>query len=177
MENASKALIMASGILLGIMILTIGVYIFSIFGQYSEDAYKKMEEAQIEQFNNQFLKYYGNISRTYINEETQKQETVEGPIEVSAHEIISIANLAGQNNISYGLSEMNTYNENSFYIQVDIYDKTNRPKNNDNLEKWDELKKITFIREHSNDKYKCTDAVISKNTKKICYMRFEKIYK
>ena len=32
MENASKALIMAGGMLIGIIILSIGVYLFSVFG-------------------------------------------------------------------------------------------------------------------------------------------------
>ena len=56
MENASKALIMAAEILIGVMIISIGVYLFSTMGEYSADTTAQMQEAQINQFNNQFLK-------------------------------------------------------------------------------------------------------------------------
>ena len=39
MENASKALIMAAGVLLGVMIISFAVYLFSTFGSYSNDVY------------------------------------------------------------------------------------------------------------------------------------------
>ena len=53
MENASKALIMGASVLLGVMILSIGVYIFSTFAPYSENAYQRLDDAQVAQFNNQ----------------------------------------------------------------------------------------------------------------------------
>ena len=59
MENASKALIMAAEILVGVMIISIGVYLFNTLGQYSADTAQDMEQAQIDSFNEQFLKYYG----------------------------------------------------------------------------------------------------------------------
>ena len=72
MENATKAFMMAAGVLIGVLILSIAVYLFTIFSRNSEQVYKKMESNQITQFNNQFLKYYGQISRTYIDEQTGK---------------------------------------------------------------------------------------------------------
>ena len=57
MENASKALIMAAEILIGVMIISIGVYLFNTLGQYSAETTAEMEETQQAQFNNQFLKY------------------------------------------------------------------------------------------------------------------------
>ena len=41
MENASKALIMAAEVLIGVMIISIGVYLFNVFGQYSADNTKR----------------------------------------------------------------------------------------------------------------------------------------
>ena len=58
MENASKALIMATEILIGIMIISIGVYLFNTVGKYSADTTAKMEETQIAQFNEQFLNFF-----------------------------------------------------------------------------------------------------------------------
>ena len=46
MENASKALIMAAEILIGIMILSITVYLFNVFGRYSADRYAEIEETR-----------------------------------------------------------------------------------------------------------------------------------
>lgn len=174
MENASKALIMAATILLGVMILTISVYIFSIFSKYSENSYKKMEDTQIEQFNSQFLKYYGKINYTYVNETNGKEENVDEPINVTAHDIITIANLAQQNNVKYGFENFESYDESTYYVQVDYMNKKNKRESATNLEKWEEKAKINFINEHSNEKFMCSDIIISKSTKRVCYIKFEK---
>ena len=42
MENASKALIMAASVLLGVMILSVGVYLFYVYSDYSSNAYQRM---------------------------------------------------------------------------------------------------------------------------------------
>ena len=59
MENASKALIMAAEILIGVIIISIGVFLFSSLGKYSADITADLEETQIAKFNEQFLKFYG----------------------------------------------------------------------------------------------------------------------
>ena len=68
MENATRAFIMAAGVLLGVLILSLGIYLFSIFGQYSANVYETMEKNQITQFNSQFFKYYGNTTYSYVDE-------------------------------------------------------------------------------------------------------------
>ena len=47
MENASKALIMAASVLLGIMLLSIAVYLFSIFGGFSSEIANKLSEKEV----------------------------------------------------------------------------------------------------------------------------------
>lgn len=79
MENASKALLMAASILVGVMLLTLGVYLFSIFGDYGTQISKRIEQQQIDEFNSQFYKF-------------------ENSQEVRIHDIISITNLAMQYN-------------------------------------------------------------------------------
>ncbi len=177
MENASKALIMGASVLLGVMILSIGVYIFSTFAQYSENAYQRLDDAQIAQFNNQFLQYYGNVNSTYIDEQTGKEKTVSESIKCTVHDIITIANLAQQSNTQYNLSGLDGYDESTFYVQVDVVDKTNKQNSATKLEKWDEKTKISFITEHSSEDYKCADIKISSATKRVCYVKFEKINK
>ena len=81
MENATRAFIMAAGVLLGVLILSLGIYLFSIFGQYSANAYETMEKNQITQFNSQFFKYYGNTTYSYVDENgKEKTITVFEPI-------------------------------------------------------------------------------------------------
>lgn len=83
MENASKALLMAAGILVGVLLISIGVYLFTVFGDSSAEISGQLEQSQIDQFNAQFYKY-------------------EGSKECRIHDIISVANLAKANNASYG---------------------------------------------------------------------------
>lgn len=168
MENATKAFLMIAGTLIGVLILSLGIYLFSIFGQYSENAYQTMEENQITQFNSQFLKYYGQISRAYIDESTGKEKTVQEPIKCTAHDIISLANLAYQNNIENQIENETGWNENTNYIQILV----GNNKNNKNIEKWNQEKKIDFIKDNMNKNYKCTEVHISNVTKRVCYMKF-----
>lgn len=163
MENASKALIMAAEVLIGVMIISIGVYLFNVFGQYSADNTKRIEDTQISEFNNQFLKFYG--SRT--NDEGKVE-----PIKCTIHDIVSLANLAKENNKNYGLEKEDNKTR---YIRIDI-------KNNRNLEKKSNEDLVNLIKENSlmsdgkNSKYyRCTDCRINPNTNRVSYMEFVEI--
>lgn len=125
MENASKALIMAAEILLGVMIISIGVYIFNSMGEFSANTSKKIEDVSLSQFNNQFLKFYGTVS----TEENGKQKVE--PIKCTIHDIIALANLARKENEQNGFNERNGYakgidisnnaeNNSYYYIQIDL---------------------------------------------------------
>ena len=100
MENASKALLMAAGILISILIISLAVYLFTTFRTLAKNTNKQIEENQLGQFNTQFIKY----------------SNVEDGITI--YDVITIANLAKENNANYGLTKTD-FGENSFYIQVD----------------------------------------------------------
>ena len=55
MENASKALIMAGGMLIGILILSLGLYMFITFSDRADKVYDRVKEDQIAQFNSRFI--------------------------------------------------------------------------------------------------------------------------
>ena len=57
MENATKALLIAAGVLIGMMILSLGVALFYALNGYIEDTQQTMEENALSRFNTQFLKY------------------------------------------------------------------------------------------------------------------------
>jgi len=72
MENASKALIMAGGMLLAMMILVLLVYAFTYMNDLTKAQDKKNSTQQIQEFNNEYLAYnktimYGTDVITVIN--------------------------------------------------------------------------------------------------------------
>ena len=178
MENASKALIMGAEILIGIMIISIGVYLFNTLGSYSAETAKKMEDAQIAQFNNQFLKYYGTVS-------TQKGDKIEQEfIKCTIHDIIDLANLARKINEESGFTTVQKItdyeNYTNIYVQIDL------GKDKKNLESWRQDKLITLIKENDIIEdvseypvikyFYCKDQPgISNITKRVNYMKFVEI--
>ena len=96
MENASKALIMAAGVLIGIMILSLAVYLFATFGATSAEAHRQNEQNRINQFNTQFTSY-------------------EGKSDITIYDVITLANLAKNSNEYYGLTSSTDSN---YYITV-----------------------------------------------------------
>ncbi len=186
MENASKALIMAASVLLGLMIISVGVALFNSFSDFSKTTLDKVEETKIAEWNNNFLKYYGTIS-TY-NQDT-KQDII-GPIKVTAHDIVTIANLAKQNNEKYELNENNSGNKNTYYVQVvvkkvKIDDKEKTFLNFETLPDSDKNKilqenSVIITSDDNGDKkaetkyYKCSkEPLVSDVTKRVYKIEFE----
>lgn len=112
MENASKALIMVAGVLIGIMILSLAVYLFATFGATSAEMHGQIEQDRINQFNAQFTLY-------------------EGKEDITIYDIITVVNLARDSNESYTLTEAKDSN---YYITVNAALQTG---NENNLEKKD----------------------------------------
>lgn len=92
MENASKALIMAGGILIGIIIMTIGVYLFASFGGVSKNIQERVDRRVLAEFNNNFQKYLGSE-------------------ECTIHDIVSLASFAKKNNKDFSESS-------EYYVSV-----------------------------------------------------------
>lgn len=59
MENASKALIMAGTILIAILVLTVGVYIFINFSEFARGNDERQAKQELIMQNNKFLKFDG----------------------------------------------------------------------------------------------------------------------
>ena len=70
MENASKALIIAGAILLAILLISLGIMIFN----QAQDTVSGsgMDQAAVSTFNNQLLKYEGNIKGTMVKSMIQE---------------------------------------------------------------------------------------------------------
>ena len=106
MENASRALIMAAGVLVGVLLLSLAVYLFTIFGNFGSEMTTQMNEKNLSEFNAQFTKY-----ESYQDENGKWQNTCR------AQDVVTIANLAKENNnkYEYTVSDANT---GYYYVKV-----------------------------------------------------------
>lgn len=68
MENAAKGLIMAGGILIAVIVLSLGVYIFTTFSEGTEPYNKTFTEQEIWAFNNKFLDCIDNNNQATIQD-------------------------------------------------------------------------------------------------------------
>ena len=173
MENASKALIMAAEVLIGIMIISIGVYLFNTLGAYSAETTATMEDTQITQFNEQFLRFSGNSGNT-----TE-------PIKCTIHDIVGVANLANKINSDNGFTEEEDASDSSYYIQIDLQIGARTYKHIENL---GESELINLVKQNdivygsgdtgqtAQTKYfNCKEANIGEYTKLVNYMKFVEI--
>ena len=153
MENASKALIMAAGVILGILILTFLVFIFGIFSNFSKTNRISKEEQEISNFNAEFFKYYEqNVSRRP---------------KLTAHDIVSIGNYVKENNSKYGLT---SHESNTYYVTIDVF--TN-DGNITGFEKKDEQEYLRLL--EKNRVFVCTQITINNLTKRVEYVKYEEV--
>ena len=130
MDNASKALLMAGSDLLSIMIITLAIYLFANFHQATSQIEGNVEESQVMQFNNQFTKYESNN-------------------QVTIYEVLSMANLATQNNKQYQYEKQLAKGENS-YISVFLDGKGCIEGGSSDLEKDIQERYSSYITEQLN---------------------------
>lgn len=177
MENASKALLMAAGVLIGMLVISLAVYLFISFGSTSAEIHKQNEEQQIAQFNSQFVSY------------EEKSCTI--------YDVVTVANLATENNIYYEfpqreIDEFNRLKGKDNYIRVIIKDNNlseyyrlefGYNSNSNNIAQYyntliSEVLKNMQIKEKKEEsdlaKYKCK-AEISKITNRVCNVEFSLI--
>lgn len=108
MDNASKALIIAGGMLIAIMVASLFVYLFASYGSYAEDMYDRINERQITEANNEYTKYEGSDENTI-------------------YDVVSVINKAKDNNKSLNLNPGDRG-----YIRVGILGQNSNLQNLDN---------------------------------------------
>ena len=97
MENASKALLMAGGILIALLIIGVLVYSFESTTTYFGQEQQKEKIEQLTLFNNQFESYNRKLLR--------------------GSDVISVINRVIDNNQKYGQNE---YDEPNYLMQVEL---------------------------------------------------------
>ena len=155
MENASKALMMAAGVLIGMLVLTLALFLYSDFSSSISRVQSEREQAQDNQFNTQFTKYIGT--------------------DVTIYDIISVINLAKSNNQNYGLTQADASDLDSYYITVNINGRRQETKTQDELNQLlvNDLNSISNSTEESLSlkKYDC-EVEINPNTRLVYLVNF-----
>lgn len=116
MENASKALIIAGAILLAILLITLGIYIF----QQAQSTVNNsgMSQAEIQTFNSQFTKYEGDKIKgssvksliQEVNVNNSQDESNEHQITVTGVTASASGSEAGYNQyLTSGIKNTKTY--------------------------------------------------------------------
>ncbi len=108
MDNASKALIIAGGMLIAIMIASLFVYLFTTYGSYADSMYDRIYQRQLTEANNEYTKYEGSNENTI-------------------YDVVTVINKAKDNNTSLKLSPGDRG-----YIRVAISGENSNLQNLDN---------------------------------------------
>lgn len=161
MENASKALIIAGGVLISVLVLSLAVYLFTVFGGSTKQINDQVTESQISQFNVQFTQYEGQKS-------------------IRAYDIVSIANLARQNNEKYDYDNTTEYPSGSskpYYITVKVNGigdySTSHFENQESKTMQDFIKKYSLKSDNITPYYfECTNVNINSDTKYVNSITF-----
>ena len=88
MENASKALLMAGGVLIGVLIISLAVYLFADFGSKSASINAQNFQKQLSAFNSKFTSYQGF-------------KDADGNWQITIYDIITVKGYALENNEKY----------------------------------------------------------------------------
>lgn len=179
MENASKALLMAAGVLIAIMVLSMGVYLYTTIGTYVRESQARIEQQSLDKFNAQFYNYQSDENEVF-----------------SFQDVVTVANIAYENNCKYEFTtpEFNTngritnteaMNEvlnsvgKSDYVQVSVTgnnaDDERLVGGTINLEMYvgDSQVLANILKKNYKLNYKCTSIEINADTKKVCKISFE----
>ena len=154
MENATKALIIAAGVLIGMMIIALAVFLVDSLSVYIEDTQEQMKANALTQFNIQFTQY--------INYKTDGTKE----FDLTIQDVVTAANIAYENNKAYELTEPG---EATMYVEVKL--------NGTSIEKdINQNNRISPILGNNMDKkYKCTinDIIYSEATGRVCSINFK----
>ena len=149
MENASKALIMAAEVLIGVVVMTLMVYLFVTFGSSSSEIVEQMDENKLAEFNNQYSKYKDSE-------------------DITIYDIVSLANLAKENNTYYELDKSVRSSQGNYYVSVYL-------NGEGYLEEKESEDLNNLIKNSLNGHYKCNKIEYSNTTGRVKKITFNDI--
>lgn len=158
MENATHAMLIAAGVLIGVMILSLASALFLDLRNYVDVSHDTIRFNELNSFNSKFLKYSES-------ENLQIQD------------IITVANIANENNISYDITtndqiQSSRDNEAVTYVAVDLKDGSRTMEIEKNIEENTAELLTTYFKE--NAEFRCTKIEISDVTGRVYKVIFTK---
>ena len=152
MENASKALLISGGILIAILILSMGVYLFATYSQLGESYEKNLSAGEIRKFNSNFIQF-------------------EGRDNITAQEIVTLYKFVRAYNEKNETSIADIEVNNAIGTPSEI------PNSSNDLT---EYELVNFIKQNSNDSanpyriiyFECTNIEYDQNTGTVCKIEF-----
>lgn len=129
MENASKALLMAAGVLIGVLVLALIIYLFTYFGAETQKISEIINQNKLTKYNAQYTVY-------------------DGRKDLSVYDVVSIINTAYENNEKH--KDDSTYTT-EYQVIVSMNGENKADTDIQNLSQ--EITKI--IEDNYETKYKC----------------------
>lgn len=126
MENAVQALLIAAGVLIGLMVISLGVTLFGSLGDYIGTTQNEMDMNAVQKFNEQFTRYVDTS--------------------LTIQDVVTAANTAFESNTNYALTEQT---ENNYYVKVTM-------PGDDELEKNINENMLELLKGFIDQKYECT---------------------
>ena len=123
MENVSNALIMAAGVLIGVLVLSLAIFLFVDFGGTAADVHIQADEQRLIEFNSKFTTY----ETTWIKNGQPDTNTLR-----TIYDIVTVAGYAKENNNYY--KDSNRY-EQDYKIEVILGTQRNI-QDKDNLDQY-----------------------------------------
>ncbi len=178
MESATKALAMAGGVLIAVLVITILVYSVQLAGQNKRDTEIIEKKAQVDAFNKEYDSYNKKLMR--------------------GTDVMSVTNMANNNNDKFAYDDNNKKIENNYIkvkikltkLNLNIEDKENNVQETMNTG-------IAYICTDKNEKgykiyqtilkdkkastdfkrrfFKCTNMEYNPRTGKICLLEYEEM--
>lgn len=162
MENAAQALIIAGGVLIGIILLSIAAYLGFTMSEYVANTQEQINRNEVNQFNQQFIRY-------------------EGLNNLTIQDVITVKNLALEENKKiFGYNPQNDRAaNNNDYIDVEIYDngqKINILNESLNLPIADSDKTCTnenLLNKYLGYKFECTEVELQPFSGRVNIIKFK----
>lgn len=131
MENASKALLIAGGVLIAILVASMGIYFARSMADQEAKIYARMEDTERTKFNQQFTQF-SNQLRYDKDSDTYKSDNI------NIQDIITLIHLAKNSNkkneFTNAMAPDNSQNDTSLYVTVNIENSSLCDSINDLLE-------------------------------------------
>ena len=147
MENATRALYISAGVLIGVMILSLAVMLFSSLQSYVDTYKKQIEFNDLNSFNSKYQQYMDAT--------------------VTIQDIVTVAGIAHEDNSTFS-TDINDWiiDENSLYVEISL--------DNERLDTTINERMQDLLEQNINKTYRCTEFDYS-NIGRIYRMRFSEV--